>query len=62
MITTLDAHTVVRIDSATLAVIKRVAVREDRSISYVTRRALVLWAAGEQGRETARRGRKGGAK
>ena len=58
MRTTLDTHTVVRIDSATLAVIKRVAKREDRSISYVTRKALLLWAAGEQGRESARKCRK----
>lgn len=62
MSTTLDAHTVVRIDSQTLSVIKRVSAREDRSISYVTRRALALWAAGEQGRETAQRGRKGASK
>lgn len=62
MSTTLDKLTVIRIDSATLATIKKVAAREDRSISCITRRALALWAAGEQGRETARRGRKGASK
>jgi len=58
----LACTTAIRVSDATMSALKRIASREDRSITYVTRRALDLYVASEQGRETARKCVKGGAK